>query len=489
MDNLRKKAMFGSMWMTIERFGYLTCQFLSNIVLARLLSPTDFGTVGILMVFILLSNVLIDSGLSTALIQKATINETDKSTVFFTNLALSFFVYIVLFLGAPYIADYFTNSDLVNMLRVVGVIIIIDAFCAIQNTLLTREIDFKTITLIKIISIFIAALVAIILAYYGFGVWSLIIQYILYSIIRTTTTWIVAKWRPKMLFSIHSLKTLFDYGSKLLLSSFIAEFYVNLQQIIIGRHYQPADLGFYSQARQLQNIPTNTVTQVINYVSFPIYSRLQCETSNLLHMFRQNIKLVAFFNIPLMVLLSTIAHPLFIFLYSEKWIGSVDYFRFLCLTFGLLLAIHQCTLSVLKALGHSDYVLQLEIIKKILGIIFIMIGMYVWGIWGILYALGVNSVIELFLNGYYLQRELGYGGFGILKDILAPLIISFSAGVITFLVQMSLLGNMCNIIIILLSTFLFITIYFLLAWRGKLYGFLVLKELFTNYFIHLFVHK
>lgn len=475
MDELRKKTLVGSLWMMVERFGYLTIQFISNLVLARLLMPEDFGTIGIMMVFITLSNVFIDSGFSASLIQKKEITEKDKSTVFFTNLILSVIVYCLILIFSPWIADYFHNNELHNLLKVLGIILIIDAFCAIQNTILMRDMNFKLITQIKLAAIMIAASIAIFLAYKGFGIWALIIQYIIYSIIRTVTTWIFAKWRPSLVFSKSSFKTLFGFGSKLLLSTFVAELYVNFQQILIGRYYKPSDLGYYSQARQFQQIPTGTISQVINSVAFPAYAKLQNDRVSLKTLFRQNVRIVAYFNTPIMVLLASIAHPLIILLYSSKWVGSIGYFQFLCVGFGIFLAIHQCSLSVLKAIGRSDYVLKLEIIKKFLGVLFIIIGLNIWGIWGILYALSLNSFIEIFLNGYYLKKELQYSGFNQLFDIFPSIIASTISGIIAYFIWNILFPEGNELLAVILSSISFIISYVLISFIGKLYGLQILK--------------
>ena len=475
MDDLRKKTLLGSFWMMIERFGYLTIQFVSNLVLARLLSPDDFGVIGILMVFITLSNVFIDSGFSASLIQKKEISETDKSTVFYINLSLASVVYIILFFTSPWIADFFHNESIASLLRALGIVLLIDSFCTIQNTLLSRDMNFKLLTKIKLVAILIAAIVAIYLAYSGYGIWSLIVQYLLYSTIRTITTWMVAKWRPILVFSKESFRTLFGFGSKLLFSTFVAELYVNFQQILIGRFYTPSDLGFYSQARQFQQIPTGTISQVINSVAFPAYAKLQDDRVKLKELFRQNVRLVSFLNTPLMVLLAVIAQPLIILLYSEKWVGSIEYFQFLCICFGIFLAIHQCSLSVLKAVGRSDYVLKLEIIKKVLGIIFILVGIKIWGLWGILYALGLNSFIEIFLNGYYINKEINYSGVGQLLDMMPSIIVSAIAGGASyfFLQYFVLSGNV--FIAVITTSIVFVICYLLGSWIGRLYGFNVMK--------------
>ena len=483
MDSLRKKTLVGSIWMMMERFGYLTIQFVSNLVLARLLMPEDFGAIGIMMVFITLSNVFIDSGFSASLIQKKEITEKDKSTVFFTNLILSVVVYTVLFISSPWIADYFHIEQLRSLFRVLGIVLLIDAFCAIQNTMLTREMNFKRLTQIKLAAIVIAASVAIYLAYTGFGIWALIVQYILYSTIRTSVTWFVAKWHPIFSFSKESFVTLFGFGSKLLLQSFVATLYVNFQQILIGRFYKPADLGYYSQARQFQQIPTGTVTQVINSVAFPAYAKLQDDREQLRQIFRQNVQMVSFVNTPIMVFLAAIAQPLIILLYSSKWIGSIHYFQFLCLGFGIFLAVHECSLSVLKAVGRSDYVLKLEIIKKILGVIFILIGITVWGIWGILYALALNSFIEIFLNGYYVKKEINYSGLNQLIDMMPSLIVSLVAGVIAYFTWFYLNPEGHEFISIIIGALVFIFAYIIGSWICHIYAFSVLVNILNNYLI------
>lgn len=482
MDELRKKTLVGSIWTMIERFGYLSVQFISNLVLARLLTPADFGTIGILMVFIMLSNIFVDSGFSASLIQKKSITDIDKSTVFYTNLVMAVSVYCVIFIFSPLVASFFNIPELTYLLRILEIIVIIDAFCAIQNTLLMRDMNFKRLTKIKLVSIIVAASVSIALAYWGMGVWALIIQYLLYSILRTTITWAVANWHPIFAFSKESFKTLFSYGSKLLMSTFVAELYINFQQILIGRFYTPSDLGYYSQARQFQQIPTGTISQVINSVAFPAYAKIQDDRKRLKEMFRQNVRVVCFLNTPLMVLLAVIAEPLIVLLYSEKWIGSIGYFQFLCVCFGILLVIHQCSLSVLKAVGRSDYVLKLEIVKKILGIILILLGIKIWGLWGILYALGINSFVEIFLNGYCIHKELGYGGLDQLRDLMPSLFVSTLAGSLSYWFLKTYLSYAHEFFSTISTTAVFVVLYIGFAYIGRLYGIGVIKTILKKTF-------
>ena len=479
MDELRKKTVTGSFWALFERFGYLGIQFISNIVLARLLMPSDFGTIGVLTIFTSLSSVLIDSGLSSALIQKKTINEEDKSTVFFTNLSISIIVYVVIYFFAPVIAGYFSNPDIKNLLRAIELMVVIDAFAAIQSTTLGREMDFKTLSIYKIISIIIAVIVSIGLAYAGMGVWALVIHYLLFSLCRALLLWMRTKWRPLFTFSRQSFKSLFGYGSKLLFSSCIATLYDQFQSIIIGRRFSARDLGYYTQARLLMQIPVDSLARVVNNVSFPAYSKIQNERMQLREMARQNLMILIFLNTPLMFYLSTLAKPLLVFLYSEKWLDSVPYFRFLCLGYGLLSIVHNCSLTTLKSVGRTDYVLRLEIIKKITGVCLLLWGLHFWGIWGLMYGLAVNSFIELFLNGYFLKKEINYGSLDQIKDLLPSLLLSLLASIVTYLF-ITFVSITSNLVVLIITFVIFASIYLLGARLMKLEALDMAKKIVTN---------
>lgn len=458
MDELRKKTVVGSFWALFERFGYLGIQFVSNLVLARLLMPSDFGTIGVLTIFTSLSYVLIDSGLSTALVQKKTISEEDKSTVFFTNLILAVFVYVFLFFTSPFFAKYFHNPEISELLRVIELIVVIDAFSAIQSTTLTRSMDFKSLAIYKIISIVVAVIVSIILAFVGYGVWALVVQYLLFSACRASLLWLRTEWRPRFTFSKKSFKALFGYGSKLLVSQYIATLYDQFQSILIGRRFSAKDLGYYTQARLLMQIPVDSLAKVVNNVSFPAFSTLQDERKQLKIMVRQNMQVLVFLNTPLMFYFSTMAKPLLVFLYSDKWQESVPYFKFLCLGYGLFSIIHNCNLTALKSVGRTDYVLKLEIIKKIIGVVLLLCGMYFFGIWGLMYGLFVNSFIELFLNSHYLKKEIDYGVGEQIKDFLPAFGLSLVASFVTFLF-LDFVPLSSNLLFLLIGFIIFASVY------------------------------
>lgn len=425
--DLRGKTITAVIWSFVERFGYLSIQFVCNILLARMLSPHDFGVIGIILVFISISMVLIDSGLGSALIQKQNTTAKDYSTIFYVNIFLGIIVYSLIFAFSGLIASFYEQPLLEDLLKVLGVVLVIDSFSIIQNNILMKNLLFKKIAKVKIIAAFLSSSIAIILAYKGFGVWALVAQYLLNSIIRLFLLTIVTKWKPLFEFSKESFYNLFGFGSKLLLASLLSELYQNFQQMYIGKFFSIKDLGFFTQARQLEQIPVTTLGVVVNQVTYPVFSLLQSSKDELVKGLQKSLKSLVYINFPVMILLSVIGKPLFIILFTDKWLNSVIYFQLLCLGFGLLLIIHNTNLNVLKALGYSNYVLNLEVVKKIMGVILILLGAK-YGIIGMIVGLSINSVLEFFLNGYFVGKVTGYGIKRQLIDILPIFILSLLVG-------------------------------------------------------------
>ncbi len=479
MDSLRDKTINGMIWSFVERFGFLFLQFITNLILARLLTPEDFGLLGMMMVFVALSLTFIDGGFGSALIQKKEPTKSDYSTVFIINIILSVLLYFLLYIFADSIASFYEQPQLSELFKVLGIILLIDSLGIVQNNILIKEINFKKIARIKITAAFVSCLVAILFAYKGFGVWSLIIQYVLNSTVRSLLLWISTNWRPTIYFSKSSFKELFGFGSKILTARFISELYIHMQALVIGKVFTSADLGFYTQAKQLQQIPVQSLSTIVNNVTFPVYSGLQDDIEKLRKGVRKSLKTVVFINFPLMVLLTVIAKPLFVFLYTEKWLPSVPYFQILCLGFGMLLIVHSVNLSVIKSVGRSDWVLKLEIVKKIIGIILIVLGIKYYGIIGILIALSVNSYLEFFLNGHYTSKAINYSIKMQLKDIMPTFFLSIMVGIITYFISWIIEINVL-ILDVLFNTFIYIVIYLLVS---KIFKFdsldsiyLILKE-------------
>lgn len=445
--NLKDKTITGMFWSFIERFGSLSIQFITNIVLARLLTPADFGLIGMIMVFVAISSVMVDGGLGAALIQKKNPTSIDYSTIFFTNIILATIIYLILFFTSIGIATFYHQPQLSDLLKVMGLIVIIDSFSVVQNNILIKNLYFKKITRIKVSAALFSSILGITSAYSGLGFWSIAIQYISNSFFKTCFLWFRTSWKPLKIFSKSSFKELFGFGSKLLSASLLSEVYRNFQSLIIGRVFSAKDLGFYTQARQLEQIPVTTLATVVNQVTFPVFSQLQNNVEALRNGVSKSLKSLVFINFPVMVLLTVIAKPLFIFLFTEKWLPSVIYFQLLCMGFGMFLIVHNTNLNALKSVGRSDLVLYLEIAKKTLGVILILFGMR-YGVIGMIVGLGINSYLEFFLNGYFVGRSIGYGIKSQLKDIFPTFLLSIGVGVVVyFLFYYSKLNPFASILI------------------------------------------
>lgn len=463
MESLGDKVIKGAVWTSIERFGFLSIQFIANLIMARILMPSDFGIIGILLIFMNIANVLADSGLGAALIQRKSISSIDCNTIFYTNICVGFVLYFLLYICAPIIESFFNHDNLVSYLRIINIIILIDALSSIQNSLLVRSLNFKKIATIKIISALVACSISICLALRGYGVWSLVWQYVIYSISRSILLFFIAKWRPNIQYSFSSLKSLFGYGSKLMFSTFISDLYLNFQALLIGKFLTPKILGYYTQAKQLQQVPVTALTSIVNQVTFPALSKIQDDSARFAFAFKNNITLLAFVNFPLMFLLSAIATPLVSLLYTSKWLPAVPYLQFLCIGFGALLAIHNTNLTALKAIGKSGAVLKLEIIKKMIGCILLFVGIKIYGIWGLMGALSVCSVLELFLNGYYINKYLGIHIFKQIEWFGSFLLFSGLSFFCTLLVlnymsinNIGLIAIGCCVFIIMYMTLIFL---------------------------------
>lgn len=435
-DDLKQKAIKGMFWSLCERFGSLAILFVANVVLARKLSPDDFGLVGMMMVFIMLSQILVDGGFGNALIQRKNVTGKDCSTVFFSNIAIAVACYAILYCSASAIAGFYGQLQLKPLIRVLGLVIVLDAFGAVQNNLLMKELNFRVITVIKVGSALISTVVAITSVFCGLGVWSLVVQYIVNSFIKSLLLWITAKWYPKFEFSVSSFKEMFGFGSKLLIASLLSQGYHHLQVLIIGKSFPVKEVGYYTQAKQLETVPVAAVLTIVNQVTFPVFSQLQDDVKNLVKGLRRSLKVITMINFPVMFCLVVVAEPLFLMLFGEKWLPAVPYFRWLCGGYGALLVIHNTNMNSLKAIGKSDVVLYLEIAKKAfgLGVVFTFLGLG-FDAMSVMWALTISTVTEFFLNGYFVGKYIGYGIFGQLKDILPNLVIAGVAGGIAYFVS------------------------------------------------------
>ncbi len=443
MSGLKQKTIAGLKWSAIERFATQGISFVISIIIARILSPADYGLIGMISIFIAVSNVFVGAGFGSALIRKQERTEEDCSTVFYYNIIVSILFYILLFIAAPWIADFYKSPELTNITRVVGLNIIIGAFGAIQSTKLSIAIDFKTQAKISLIVVIITGGVGLAMAYNGFGVWALVIQGLASAVLSSVLLWYLVRWNPLWVFSIRSFKELFGFGSKLMLSGLLDTIYSNIFQLIIGKKYLAVDLGYYTRAVGMVQLPSSNITGIIQRVTFPILSEIQHDTERLKKNYRRLLKMSAFIIFPIMVLLAALGKPLVLVLLTEKWLPAVPLMQVLCFS-AMFYPIHAINLNLLQVKGRSDLFLRLEIIKKIM-ITLVLFASVPFGVLAMCYGTIVTSVVALIINTYYTGKLIQHGFMDQIKDITPMLAISLSAGLAAFLPTLFLSGNMIQI--------------------------------------------
>lgn len=442
--SLRKQATSGLIWTFSQQFGTQIVGFIVSLVLARLLLPEEFGLIGMIAVFISVGKALVDSGLTQSLIRSKKLDQEDFSTVFYFNLATSIFIYGIIYFGAPLVANFYDQVILTPILRLYCITFIITAFSAVQLARLTQKMDFKTQTLVAIPSIIIGGIVGVVMAYMGYGVWSLVWNQIFTALVSTVQLWIYSKWSPSFVFSIKKFKEHFNFGYKLTLSSLLDRVFSNIYLIVIGKYFAPAQVGFYTRAQTTKQLPVQNISAALNKVTYPLFAKIQEDDVRLKRVYSQLMQMVVFVITPVMVLLAIIAEPLFVFLFTEKWLPAVPYFQILCAT-GILYPIHAYNLNVLKVKGRSDLFLKLEIIKKIVIIIAIAITIK-FGIIALIYGQVFTSIIAFFINTHYTGKFINYTAWQQIRDIVPIILLATFVGGIIFLVKEFPLSNQLNIV-------------------------------------------
>lgn len=432
-QNLKSKAVSGVIWTSIQRFSQILVGFVSGIVLARLLEPEDFGCIGMLSIFMLISATFIDGGFGSALIQKKRPTIDDYSTVFFWNLGLSIVLYLILFAAAPFIANFYRTPILRDVLRVQGVVLIINALQTVQSNQLNKQFRFKKIAITLSLTAVISLITTIWLAYNGWGVWALVAQNIMMSLIPTIVYWLTNKWLPKLVFSIQSFKELFNFGFYMLLTSLVSTIVNNIQGLLIGRIYNPTMMGYYSKAHSTEMLASNTISQVVAQVSYPLYSELQDSKIMMISAIKRITSSIAFMTFPLMFLLILLAKPIFILLYSEKWIESIPYFQMLCLA-GLAICLQSANSQTIAAIGKSKVMFRWGLFKQLLGVTFVIVGLLVWGIKGMLIGMVMKSWLIYIVNASLVSKYIGYKLGRQLLDILPIMLLAIGSFIIAWLV-------------------------------------------------------
>ena len=419
---LKQKTISSILWSLVQRFGVMIISFCANLVLARLLTPDDYGVIGMLLIFISVSNTFIDGGFGTALIQKKEPTQEDYSTIFFWNIFISVILTGILYISSPLISEFYRLPLLSDVLKVMGTVLVINAFSVVQTNILQKKFEFKKLATINIIANIAASILAIVLALRGFGVWSLVFRYLSCSLVISIILWITTKWKPMLTFKFKSFRTLGKFGGMVLLANLVETIYTEFQGLVIGRAFSAKDLGYYTQAKRLEEIPTLGITSAVNQASFPVYASIQDDKQSLKTLIRCNINTLSFINFPLYAILLIIAEPLFIILFSDKWLESVPYFRILCLA-GAIYPITSLNTNIIKSLGKGNIYFYMQLFKRVIGICLIIGGLR-YGMLGLMWVLVLNAYLMYGVNIYFANKLLKYSLLEQLGDIVKNLYIT-----------------------------------------------------------------
>lgn len=421
-QNLKDKTIKGVGWSAIDNVAQRGVSFLVSIVLARLLSPDDYGLLGIILIFTSISTALVDGGFTTALIRKKNATEDDYNTVFICNLGLSLVLYLLIFACAPLISNFFGREELVALTRVSSLEIVLVALSLVQRTRLTKRIDFKTQTKITFIASICSGVVGVVMALLGFGVWSLVAQLLVKEGLRMAFLWFFNRWVPRLKFSSASFKDLFGFGWKMMVSGLIDTLWKEFTQVVVARFYSPATLGQYSRSRTFAGFFSGNLTSVIQRVTYPVLSEIQDDKERMVSAYRRIIKTTMFVTVVCMFFLGSISEPLLYCLIGPQWHDAAVYLPLVCIASSMY-PLHAINLNMLSVQGRSDLFLGLEIIKKIIGLGPLFVGAFI-GIKQMLCLYIVTGFINYLLNSHYSGKLLGYSSWMQLKDVAPSYIVA-----------------------------------------------------------------
>lgn len=472
-ESLKQKTISGMLWSGIQRFGTMGIAFISNIVLARLLSPDDYGCIGMLAIFITVSNTFVDGGFGSALIQKKEPTQRDYSTIFWWNLFLSIAIYGILYLGAPFISQFYRIPLLSQVLRVQGVILIINALNIIQSNQLRKRLNFRKLAVINIISQLVGVCVAIVTAWHGWGVWALVAQQIVASSMTSILLWTLNRWLPDVAFSMESFKQLFGFGSFILCSNLINTFCNNVQGLLIGRFFTPAAMGYYTQAQKLESVASHSFTNIVDQVSYPVLSQFQSDNIALKNTIYKLASSLVYVSFPLMSILIIEAEPIISLIYGEKWLPATLYFQILCVA-GMSATFHGVHYYAVACKGESRDLFLGTIIKRILALIVLVLGMFIWGIKGLLWGFSLGAWIIAFVNVYLVSKHIGYTILQQVLDLLPIAILSITTFVIVYSVKSLFIEYNYNVALFTFA--IYVLIYLVLSFVLKIKAFEFLKE-------------
>ena len=475
-SNSKNTVLSNFIWRFAERCGAQLVTFIVSIVLARILMPEDYGTVALVTVFTTIMQVFVDSGLSTALIQKKDADDLDFSSVFYFNFGLCIILYLIMFFAAPYIASFYDMPELVSIVRFISLTIVISGVKGVQQSYVSRNMLFKRFFYATLGGTVFSAFLGIAMAYAGFGVWAIVAQQLSNTAIDTLILWITVKWRPKLMFSWDRLKGLLGFGWKLLCSALLDTIYNNLRSLIIGKVYSTTDLAYYNKGDRFPNIIVTNVNSSIDSVLLPVMSNEQDDAVRVKEMTRRAIKTSTFIMAPLLMGLAATADSLVYILLTAKWLPCVFYLRIFCVTY-VFYPIHTANLNAINALGRSDMFLKLEIIKKVVGLALLALTVGI-SVKAMAYSLLLSSLLSQIINSWPNRKLLNYGYLEQMKDIFSSILLSVAMGVCVYLVGTFMPPTILTLVIQIVTG---VVLYFAGAMLLQLEPFEYLLEILLQY--------
>lgn len=470
----KSKVFWGTFWSALEAIGRHGISFLIGLVLARLLFPSDYGLIGELAIFLAISQVFIDCGFSNALICKHQNNEEDYSTAFLFNCIIGCISYIILFFAAPYVAEFYDEPILTFLLRIIGLNVIFNSLCVVQNAIFVIELKIKLQTKISVICQLSTGLLAIVAAYKGYGVWALALQSVSSSFLTTVLLWVYAKWRPSFVFSRQSFSYLWGFGSKMLFVGLISNIYKNLYGIIIGKVFDPTRLGLYNKAQNLADLYPKTIYSFTNKVSLPTLAALKSYPDELKEVFRKYLKVIGFVVFPVSGILFVTAHPLITVLWGDRWIDSIVLFQILCVG-AIWDPFNLFSLNILQAIGRPDVTLKIELVNKIVGIILILTTLK-YGLFVFVCGRAAYNIYEYLVNLNCTRVFIHYK----IKEQVKDLLPSITTTAMTMILSWSCLHlGFSQIMNLIISVIVGITAYIAISFIFKLEGLVLIKDLLS----------
>lgn len=430
--NSKKNIFSNFIWRFAERCGAQVVAFIVSIVLARILSPDDYGTIALITVFTAILQVFVDSGLGTALIQKKNVDDLDFSSVFYFNFTVCLILYVGMFVASPYIAAFYEDNSLIPVVRVLSLTIVISGIKGIQQAYVSRHMLFKRFFFSTIGGTIISAFLGIGMAYAGYGVWALVVQQVSNTAIDTLILWGTVEWRPKKMFSFRRLKVLLTFGWKLLVSALLDTIYNNFRNLIIGKLYSSTDLAYYNQGNKFPSVIITNINTSIDSVLLPTMANAQDDRECVKQMTRRAIKTSTYVMAPLMMGLTFCAEPVVRLILTDKWLPCLPFLRIFCVTY-MFWPVHTANLNAIKAMGRSDYFLKLEIIKKIMGMIILLSTMW-FGVMAMAYSLLLSSVLSQIINSWPNRKLLGYGYLEQVRDFAPGILLAVGMGICVYFV-------------------------------------------------------